>query len=261
VKDIRLRSVFDEVADLYARHRPDYPDELFHELIATTGIDQNSKLLEIAPGTGQATLNLAKRGFDILAVELGERMAELARRRLRDYPAVRVSTAAFEDVDLSTESFDLVYIATALHWIKPESQFSRPHQALKPHGYLAIITSTHISDGDDRFFEATQPLYNKYMPPSPDDLPFRLKELDEISPNPLDDQLFELFRFRCFPRTMTYSAEEYCGLLNTESDKLALPRDVRADFLREMAELVRTDFAGVATRRYANALTIGKKRD
>jgi 16S rRNA A1518/A1519 N6-dimethyltransferase RsmA/KsgA/DIM1 with predicted DNA glycosylase/AP lyase activity len=95
VKDRRLRAVFDEIADLYDRVRPNYPEELFDALVQTTTIDANSKLLEIAPGTGQATLSLAKRRFNITAIELGSRMSAIARIHLRDYGAVQVITGAF----------------------------------------------------------------------------------------------------------------------------------------------------------------------
>jgi ubiquinone/menaquinone biosynthesis C-methylase UbiE len=158
VKDQRLRAVFDEIADLYDRARPNYPEELFDALVETTTIDANSRLLEIAPGTGQATLSLAKRRFNITAIELSSRMSAIARKHLRDYGAVQVITGAFEDADLPDNSFDLVYVATAFHWISPDAQFQKPHRILKSNGHLAVILGSHISGGDNRFFEATQPL-------------------------------------------------------------------------------------------------------
>ncbi len=258
-KDLKLRTIFDQVAELYDKIRPGYPDELFDELIEKTGIDKNSKLLEIAPGTGQATLPLAKRGYNITAVELGSQLAEIARKNLGDYPNAQIITGAFEDVKLPAESFDLIYVATAFHWIKPEVKFTKPHRLLKIDGYLSIISGDQISDEvGDRFFHATQPLYNKYWPSDPDN-PFRLRHLSEVKSADLDSNLFKLAHFNCFPRAISYTAEEYRQLINTDSEKLALPPDKREKFLSDMEKLINEKFNGKIERHYANSLTITKK--
>lgn len=259
MKDLALRTTFDEVAELYDSVRPHYPDELFDDLVRTTNLSSHSKLLEIGPGTGQATLSLARLGLDITAIELGSRLAAIARENLHDYPAVRIVTGAFEDVELPAETFDLVYSATAFHWIKREARFSKPHRILRPNGYLAIITGSHISDGDDRFFQATQPLYDTYLPESSDAPAFRLKELSDVGPAELDESLFRRVLFTCFPRTITYTADQYCALLHTESEKLALSPDKRNAFLTEMAELINSQSKGVAARRYANVMTVARR--
>jgi hypothetical protein len=54
-----LGRVFNEVPELYDRVRPAYPDELFADLVAITGMDRRSPVLEVGSGTGQATRSLA----------------------------------------------------------------------------------------------------------------------------------------------------------------------------------------------------------
>ena len=54
-----LGRVFNEVPELYDRVRPTYPDELFADLVAITGMDGHSSVLEVGCGTGQATRSLA----------------------------------------------------------------------------------------------------------------------------------------------------------------------------------------------------------
>ena len=66
-----LRSIFDEDADLYDRSRPDYPPALFADLVNITGIGAGSTVVEIGPGTGQATRGLLATGAAIIAVEIG----------------------------------------------------------------------------------------------------------------------------------------------------------------------------------------------
>jgi protein-L-isoaspartate O-methyltransferase len=71
----RLRATFDQAAGLYGRARPGYPPALFDDLADLTGIRPGSRVLEIGPGTGQATLPLAERGGRVVAVELGPDLA------------------------------------------------------------------------------------------------------------------------------------------------------------------------------------------
>ncbi|MBV9411136.1 MAG: methyltransferase domain-containing protein [Acidimicrobiia bacterium] len=91
--------LFNEVPELYDRVRPTYPDELFDDLVAITGLSARSGVLEVGCGTGQATTSLAALGFSVTAVEMGEGMADLARERLAAYPDVTVETSSFEEYD------------------------------------------------------------------------------------------------------------------------------------------------------------------
>src|SRR3712207_9472293 len=84
----RLRAIFDEDAERYDRARPGYPPALFDDLAALAGIGPGCRVLEIGCGTGQATVPLAERGCEVVAVELGPQMAAVARRNLARFPAV-----------------------------------------------------------------------------------------------------------------------------------------------------------------------------
>ena len=92
-----LRVGFDDDAEVYERTRPVCPPELFADLIRLARLAPGDRVLEIAPGTGQATIPLAERGLAVTAVELGPALAAAARRRLARFPAVEVVTSSFED--------------------------------------------------------------------------------------------------------------------------------------------------------------------
>src|SRR5919107_431176 len=87
-----LRTTFDDAALLYDEVRPGYPEALFDDVISLSGIAPEGSILEIGCGTGQATAPLARRGYRILCVELGENLAAIARRNLADYPLAEVRT-------------------------------------------------------------------------------------------------------------------------------------------------------------------------
>ncbi len=258
-----LKVTFDAQAELYNQIRPRYPEEVFEALISITKLPAGSKILEIGPGTGQATTPLAKRGYAITAVELGASLADVARRELQKYKNVEVITGAFEEVELPPHSFDLVYSATAFHWVKPESQFNKPRTLLRDGGHLAIMYTHHVSDGaGDEFFLAVQPIYQKYEKEKVTRKPLRTRypaigEIVEL--NPLDEKLFKLVSFAVFPMTVVYSAEEYAQLLNTYSPTLTMTEDRREAFLQEIRDLIQTQFGGSITKHYGVSVTIGQK--
>ncbi len=74
----RLKTTFDEVAEIYDRARPSYPEQLFDDLVALADLQPGESLLEIGCGTGRTTLPLAERGFRITCVELGENLAAVS---------------------------------------------------------------------------------------------------------------------------------------------------------------------------------------
>ncbi|MGW1618058.1 class I SAM-dependent methyltransferase [Streptomyces sp. NPDC002172] len=71
VKDPKLRDIFDEDAELYERARPRYPGALVEELVRVTGAGPGVRVLEIAPGTGKLTVDLAASGCSVTGVEIG----------------------------------------------------------------------------------------------------------------------------------------------------------------------------------------------
>jgi protein-L-isoaspartate O-methyltransferase len=77
---LELRGGFDDDAEAYQRTRPVCPPELFDDLMRLAGLAADDRIVEIAPGTGQATVPLAERGLAITAIELGASLADVGGR-------------------------------------------------------------------------------------------------------------------------------------------------------------------------------------
>ena len=63
----------------YDQYRPRYSPELFSELIEYAHIEPDKTVLEIGPGTGQATDPILQTGCDYHAIELGEHLTEMMK--------------------------------------------------------------------------------------------------------------------------------------------------------------------------------------
>ena len=171
-----LRGTFDSSADFYETARPDYPDELLDDLIELAALEPGDRLLEIGCASGKATRPILERGFSIVCVEMGPRLAEQARRNLAGFP-VEIHVAEFEDWEGEPGTFDLVYAATAWHWLDPAIRFRRAHRLLRPGGHLAFWNALHAFPADfDPFFTEIQGVYDaigdpwdgQWPPPTPE---------------------------------------------------------------------------------------------
>ena len=143
-----LRETFDSAAHLYQQSRPDYPEELYHEMVRLADLRSGDRLLEIGCATGKATLPLARRGLRITCVEIGAELAAMARQNLAGFPDVEVIKGAFETWPPASEGgFGLVFAATAWRWVDPAVRYQRAWEVLRPGGHLVVWDATRVSGG------------------------------------------------------------------------------------------------------------------
>ena len=100
----------------------------------------DDRLLEIGAGTGKATIQFAKKGYRIHAVEIGEDMAEILRDKCSDYSNVTIDVASFEDwIYTEDQKYDIIYSAQAFHWISKDIKYQKCYKLLKDRGYLVLF--------------------------------------------------------------------------------------------------------------------------
>ena len=221
----RLRATFDTAADLYQRARPTYPPALFDDLIDIAQLLPGDHLFEVGCATGTATLPLAERGFRITAIELGTELAAAARQNLAGYSNVTVIDGDFETwIRPVGLSYDMVFAATAWHWIDPSVRYVKAYTMVRPGGHLAVWSATHVvPDGGDPLFHEIQDVYDEIGEGLPADVGFpRPGELDEPDLERESDGLFETVAIRHVDWETVYDAEGYIDLLNTFSGHIAM---------------------------------------
>ncbi|MDQ3721512.1 MAG: class I SAM-dependent methyltransferase [Actinomycetota bacterium] len=262
----QLRRVFDAVADEYQDARPEYPDELFDTLVTVTGLRPGDRLLEVGCASGKATLPLARRGFRITCVELGPALVAAARINLADFDDVDVVEGAFETwKPPRDERFDLVFAATAWHWLDPAIRYAQTWRLLRPGGHLAIWSAVHVMPvGGDPFFVEIQDVYDEiseglpevavWPGPRPGGLCDDRQEIERT-------RLFENVIVRHFDWEVIYDAEGYLRLLDTFSGHIAMhdwQRDrLYGEIRRRLAE--RPD--GRLRRHWGAVLQVARRAD
>jgi SAM-dependent methyltransferase len=209
---MELRETFDTVAELYARARPGYPDEI---VAAVPG----GRVLEVGCGGGQLTRALVARGDDVTCVELGPNLARVAQREV---PAARVVNPAFDTWPVDGV-YDVGVSATAWGWIGPE-KYRQAHAALRAGGVLAIIGGGHAFPPDvDPFFLAIQDAYTEIGEPEIETWP----SPESFDPQPRTDEilgsgLFTDVTVRSVVQELHYTAESYIDVLQTFSGHILM---------------------------------------
>jgi SAM-dependent methyltransferase len=219
--------LFDRQAEAYDRFRPTYPDAVIDELLGPVpaGLD----VLDVGCGTGIASRQIAQRGAKVLGVELGPRMADIARGH-----GVEVEIAAFEGWDAAGRTFDRVTSAQAWHWLDLPIATAKAASVLRPGGRLGLIWNAGCQPDD--LADALEGVYESVVPPGGHRL-FRGYAADRLSDFKTGlgseiDAVSAVPHFgapteKWFPWTRVYQRDEWLDQLVSRSDHAALEPAVR----------------------------------
>ena len=260
---IAPRETFNQIPELYDAMRPGYPGALYDDVLAIAALPPTAQLFEIGCGTGHATRVFAAHGFSIHCVELGANMAALARKHLAAFPRVSIAVADF-DRYATPARYDLVFSATAYHWLAPATRAARIAGLLHPGGWLAVWRNhqARTTGLSEEFLRPLRELYTREAPalvfkfasiPRPQQIP---------QPEPQEwaaTGLFAPAESRVYHWTRQYTAADYVQMLSTHSDHRMLPASQRGRLLGQVRQLIECDFAGSVLREYATLLHMARK--
>jgi SAM-dependent methyltransferase len=253
----RMRETFGSVAELYDRARPEYPAAVFDDLAELARLEPGSRLLEIGPGTGKATIELARRGYSVTGVELSPELAEIARRNV---PGAEIEVGDFETWEPREAGYDAILAFAAFHWIAPELRYAKPARLLRPGGTLAVIHGPHVSPEDgDPFFAEVQEDYDAVVPHPDNRPPPRPWEIESWADEFRASGVFDAVEERTHLHPLTYTADEYIAVLGTFSDNLALPEGQRHELFRRIHARIATRPSGTVTKHHLLVLTVGHR--
>jgi SAM-dependent methyltransferase len=239
---------------MYDEIRPNYPAAMFDDLFELLPLQAD--IVEVGPGTGQATKDLLARGASVHAVEIGPAMAAKLRSNLPS-ERLRVSVGDFEEIDIAAESADAVFSATAYHWVSTEAQVDRPATILRAGGIVAVSDLIQVDAPDDLgFFAAAQPIYERYgQGHSGPSAPTREHVEPAIRTTLTSDRRFDAVVLRRYNWNQTYSASEYRKLMLSYSGTQMMDERDRVGLLDDMESLINDRFDGYITRPLVATLT------
>ncbi|HJU36520.1 MAG TPA: class I SAM-dependent methyltransferase [Gaiellaceae bacterium] len=252
----RLRETFGSVAELYDRARPTYPAVVFDDLAELASLEPGSRVLEIGPGTGKATVELTRRGYAVTGIELSGDLAAIARR---DVSEAEIEVGDFETWEPQERDFDAVTAFTAFHWIAPELRYAKTARLLRPGGALAVVADPHVLPANgDSFFAEVQEDYDAVVPHPDNRAPEAPEEIENWwAAEMRASGLFAAVEERRHLRSLVYTADEYVAVLGTFSDNLALPAEQRDELFRRIHARIAARPGGTVTKHHLLLLTVG----
>ena len=234
---------FDTAVSNYDKMRPGYVDELYQAIFKYIPIDGNSIVAEVGSGSGQATLPVLKTGCKLTAVEYGENFSELLKNKFKDFPKFSVVTGKFEEVSLEEDIFDLVFSATAFHWVPEKEGYEKVYRMLKKGGAFARFANRPRNcQNEPELGEEIQVLYDEYYNKqhnikSGTKKWFTEEDAKAISLIP-EKYGFTDIKYFLFYRERVFTASEYTKLLGTYSDHIAIEESIRKVFFSKIEDAI-----------------------
>ena len=161
----------------------------------------------------------------------------------KEYKNFSVITDKFENVSFADSEYDLVYSASAFHWVPEDIGYSKVYDMLKSGGAFARFANHPYRDkGNMVLSEEIDTLYARYY------CKYHGKDIKadkEYSEDQAREraQIAEKYGFvdikhALFYRTRTFSAKEYIELLGTYSDHIAIKQTIRTEFFSKIEEAI-----------------------
>jgi ubiquinone/menaquinone biosynthesis C-methylase UbiE len=216
----------------YERGRPAYATAAAAALAAEFGLGGDSRVLDLAAGTGQLARLFLPLVGSVVAVEPSAPMRHVLARQLLSVEAL---DGRAERIPLADQSVDAAVIGNAFHWFDGDAAVGELARVLRPGGGLAVLWNIGLSS----------------EPP----WPRRLEQLvDELRADALPSardctsgmwrpaldrarQLFEPLRFSTFAHEQLLDQEAFVSGIASFSFIAAMPDDDRHAVLDQVRAL------------------------
>ena len=199
------KDLFSKQSDLYAKYRPTYPKELYDYIFSF--VKEKNNAWDCATGNGQAAIALADHFKKVFATDISAAQIEKATRKEN----IEYSVCPAESTPFPDNTFDLVTVAQAYHWIKWDEFKKEVTRICKPNAIIAIWTYFRHT-GDEEVDNAVRSFYDNITKPYWDDE--RKYVEDKYTTVEFD---YELLPVKEFKSVLYWHREDLFGYINTWS--------------------------------------------
>lgn len=235
------KNVFNDIISDYEIARPGYKSDLFRDIVDYSMIKNDAKILEIGSGPGQATEYFVKNGYSITGLELGEKQVEYLLEKYSEYQNFNALCTSFENYSCEQETYDLIFSATAFHWVKPEIGYPKAFNLLKRNGVMAVFW--HMSSIIEPKTEMLNQIRNIFRTYAPDlDTYITMEEAEDLHNLRISEigtnNLFDKPVTKIYKWDDEYTTQRYLKLMNSYSDFHGLSDEKRKAILDTIADYI-----------------------
>jgi len=235
------KEIFQSIIRDYEAARPGYPDTLFRDIAEFARLESSARILEIGAGPGQATEYFVQGDYDITALEISEKQVSFLNEKFARNAHFSCVCATFEDYLCANNSFDLIFSATAFHWINPEVGYPKAHRLLKKNGVVAVFWHlASIVEPKTELQQQIRAIYRMHAPQLDDYLnDAEAEELHQLRISQIQTQsLFRSPVSSVYRWQDAYSTQRYLQLMNSYSDFHSIDPSKRKAILDGVAALI-----------------------
>lgn len=129
---------YSNLAEAYLT-RPDYADEPIDQMAALAHLGQGARVCDIGAGVGHLTLMLAKRGFQVTALEPNDNMRRLGTARCAVCPSIRYFERTAEETHEPSATYDCVTYGSSFNVTDRPRALQEASRILKSKGWMAAM--------------------------------------------------------------------------------------------------------------------------
>ena len=200
------KDLFSKQSDLYARYRPTYPKELYDYILSF--VKEKNIAWDCATGNGQAAVALADHFKKVIATDISA--AQIEKATFKENIEYIVGPA--ESTPFQENTFDLVTIAQAYHWIKWKEFKKEVTRVCKPGAIIAIWTYYRNTIGGKKIDDAVHNFYENVTKPYWD---YERKYVEEKYTTVEFD--YDLLPVKDFETTLEWQREDLIGYISSWS--------------------------------------------
>lgn len=147
------KDLFSKQSDLYARYRPTYPNELYEYIFSF--VKEKNIAWDCATGNGQAAVVLADHFKKVIATDISAAQIDKAIKKEN----IEYTICAAESTPFADNTFDLVTVAQAYHWIKWGEFKKEVTRVCKPGAIIAVWMYYNHDTGDESITRVVHDFY------------------------------------------------------------------------------------------------------
>lgn len=215
---------FSKQSDLYARYRPDYPQEMYEHIFQH--LSARHTAWDCATGSGQIAKYLSAHFDKVYATDISGSQLEHAPKK----DNVIYRNVSAEKSGLPDNYFDLITVGQAIHWFDFDSFYQEVNRVGQAGGLLAVIgygmvrVNPQVNPIIDRLYDLAFDSYysenRQYLDNQYQTLPFPFEEIAAPS----------------FENTFHWSIDELEGYFNSWSAVQKMKTEQHINPVKEIIE-------------------------
>ena len=200
------------VAARYRHARPFYHPQVVQWLCRESGCARFMQVLDVGCGAGHSTVALASVAERVTGIDAAQEMLQHAAAS----PGVSYRVGRAESLDFADAQFDLVTVASALHWFDQPRFYAECRRVLAPRGSLLVYNdhfTAHAPSVPDVKRWMRTSFARRYPRPKRG-----MRDFDEAAAQAGG---FRVVRCGSFEHLVSFTRQEFIAYLLTRSNTLA----------------------------------------